>query len=101
MFLGIDGGGSRTTAALFNRDGTFLCEASAGSINYYSNPLSDVRNNLASLVRDVCRGTGIPSFQSVFIGLSGKNNLTGWRERAMLTHGKTAYSASKRIFRAG
>lgn len=73
MFLGIDGGGSRTTAALFDRDGTFLREASAGSLNYYSNPLSDVRDNLAQLVRDVCRGTGIPSFQSVFIGLSALN----------------------------
>ena len=70
MFLGIDGGGSRTTAALFDRDGTFLREACAGSINFYSNPLSDVRDNLASLIRDVCRGTGILSFQSVFIGSS-------------------------------
>ena len=73
MFLGIDGGGSRTTAALFDRDGTFLREASAGSLNYYSNPLSDVRDNLARLVRDVCRGTGISSFHSVFIGLSALN----------------------------
>lgn len=73
MFLGIDGGGSRTTAALFDRDGTFLGEASAGSINFYSNPLSDVRDNLASLVRDVRLGAGVLSFQSVFIGLSALN----------------------------
>ena len=73
MFLGIDGGGSRTTAALFDRDGTFLAEACADSINFYSNPLSVVRDNLASLLRDVRRGTGSLSFQSVFIGLSALN----------------------------
>lgn len=73
MFLGIDGGGSRTTAALFDRDGTFLKEAVTGSLNYYSNPLSDVRDNLASLVRDVRQETGNSPFQSVFIGLSALN----------------------------
>ena len=73
MFLGIDGGGSRTTASLFDRNGTFLCEASAGSINFYSNPLSDVRDNLAALLRDVRNAAGIFSFQSVFIGSSALN----------------------------
>ena len=87
MFLGIDGGGSRTTAALFDRDGTFLREACAGSLNFYSNPLSDVRNNLASLVRDVCRGTGILSFQSVFIGLSALNGRADCETIRRLTDG--------------
>lgn len=87
MFLGIDGGGSRTTAALFDRDGTFLCEAAAGSINFYSNPLSDVRDNLALLVRDVRRVAGISSFQSVFIGLSALNGPADDAQIRRLTDG--------------
>ena len=87
MYLGIDGGGSRTTAVLFDCDGTFLCETAAGSINYYSNPLSDVRDNLASLVRDVHRKTGISSFQSVFIGLSALNGRAEDAQIRRLTSG--------------
>ena len=87
MYLGIDGGGSRTTAALFSGDGTFLCEASAGSINHYSNPLSVVRDNLAQLLREVRRKSGIFQFKSVFIGSSALNGRADEADVCRLTDG--------------
>ena len=36
FYLGVDGGGSKTTAVVFNEKGEFICKSCGESINYYS-----------------------------------------------------------------
>ncbi|MGN0634656.1 MAG: N-acetylglucosamine kinase [Acutalibacteraceae bacterium] len=73
MILGIDGGGSKTTAVLFTRDGQFVHRVQAGSINYYSNPLSKAREQLSQIVEQMMPYTQNGSFESAFIGMSALN----------------------------
>ena len=73
MILGIDGGGTKTTAVLFKKDGTFLAQATAGSINTYSNPLSAARENLQRILDALYARVSFNSIESAFIGSSALN----------------------------
>ena len=48
-FLGIDGGGSKTTAVVFDESGRFIKKAVGESINYYSVGIEKARENMAPL----------------------------------------------------
>lgn len=80
MILGIDGGGSKTTAVLFTRDGRFVHRVQVGSINYYSNPLSKAREELSRIVEQMLPYTQHGSFESAFIGMSALNSAASAQE---------------------
>jgi N-acetylglucosamine kinase-like BadF-type ATPase len=53
IFIGIDGGGTKTTAALCNQHGEVLSLASGDSTNMQSRPWKEVANTLQELLRDL------------------------------------------------
>ena len=68
-FLGIDGGGSKTTAVVFNKKGEFLCKACGESINYYSVGIENARQAM----KDIINSLSIKSFDCAVIGMSALN----------------------------
>lgn len=68
-YLGIDGGGSKTTAAVFDGSGRFIGGAVGESVNYYSVGRDAARENL----QDVVSRLGIGEFECAVIGMSALN----------------------------
>ena len=65
-FLGVDGGGSKTTAAVFDDSGNFICRAVGESINYYSVGLENARKAMADLISRLSQ----KHFECAVIGMS-------------------------------
>ncbi|HWR35504.1 MAG TPA: BadF/BadG/BcrA/BcrD ATPase family protein [Clostridia bacterium] len=80
IFLGIDGGGTKTTATVASGD-TVLGTASAGGCNAARCPTDQARNNLHSAIRDACSAAGVDPAQIEYacIGAAGSSR-TGVRE---------------------
>ncbi|MBQ7547471.1 MAG: hypothetical protein IJT41_10970 [Clostridia bacterium] len=87
MILGIDGGGTKTTAALFETDGTFLSQAEAGSINTHSNALLYARRNLQIIMDSLRADVGKRTIRSAFIGSSALNSVADEDTIRALTSG--------------
>lgn len=69
-YLGIDGGGTRTTAAVINENGNILLKKTGRTINFYSVGMETARKNLAELMCGIEKETGIKQFTGAFIGCS-------------------------------
>ena len=69
-YLGIDGGGSRTTAALADKDGNVILRATGESINFYSVGMENARNNLSDVINKIYTSIGESKFYAAFIGCS-------------------------------
>ncbi len=68
-FLGVDGGGSKTTAVVFNEKGEFICSACGESINYYSVGIDFARLAMKNIIDNL----DIKSFRCAVIGMSALN----------------------------
>lgn len=68
-FLGVDGGGTKTTAVVFNEKGEFICSACGESINYYSVGLEAARLAMKNIIDNL----NIKSFRCAVIGMSALN----------------------------
>ena len=68
-FLGVDGGGSKTTAVVFNEKGEFICSAYGESINYYSVGLETARLTMKGIIDNL----SIKKFRCAVIGMSALN----------------------------
>ncbi len=69
-YLGIDGGGSKTTAAVSDENGNLLFKECGKTINFYSVGMERAGNNLNELIATICSKLGTDCFESVFIGCS-------------------------------
>ena len=69
-YLGIDGGGTRTVAAVSDEKGNILCRAESGSINFYSVGMDIARENLSAVVKKIENELGDIAFSGAFIGCS-------------------------------
>jgi N-acetylglucosamine kinase-like BadF-type ATPase len=69
-FLGIDGGGTKTTAAVCNENGEILCRATGKTLNFYSVGMESCRENLQNLMTEIENSCGVNSFKAVVIGCS-------------------------------
>ncbi len=65
-YLGVDGGGSKTTAVVFNEKGEFISKACGESINYYSVGIENARNAMADIISRLSQ----KSFECAVIGMS-------------------------------
>lgn len=65
-YLGIDGGGSKTTAVIFNENGEFICKACGESINYYSVGLDNARKAMSDIIDRLSQ----KEFECTVIGMS-------------------------------
>lgn len=68
-YLGVDGGGSKTTAVVFNEKGEFICKACGESINYYSVGIENARKAMADIINSLNQ----KSFDCAVIGMSALN----------------------------
>lgn len=68
-FLGIDGGGSKTTAVVFDENGNFICSACGESINYYSVGLENARLAMTEIINSL----SVKEYTCAFIGMSALN----------------------------
>ncbi|MBQ2842296.1 MAG: hypothetical protein IJE72_04620 [Clostridia bacterium] len=69
FYLGIDGGGSKTTAVVFNDKGEFICKACGESINYYSVGIENARKAMTDIMKSLSQN----SFDCAVIGMSALN----------------------------
>ncbi len=69
-YLGIDGGGTKTTAAVCNENGEIICRATGKTLNFYSVCMEACRENLQNLVAEIENTCGVNSFKAVVIGCS-------------------------------
>lgn len=70
FYLGIDGGGTRTTALLCDETLREIARAEGGSVNYRSEGMKNARENLRAVLAELAGKTGVSRFRSVFIGSS-------------------------------
>ena len=56
VYIGIDGGGTKTNAVALDRDGTQLTQATGGGMNYNFIPLDDAVDNLCGVIRRLAAG---------------------------------------------
>lgn len=68
-FLGVDGGGSKTTAVVFDQNGNFICSACGESINYYSVGLE----NAKQAMKEIIDSLSVKEYSCAFIGMSALN----------------------------
>ena len=73
-YLGIDGGGTRTTAAVSDENGNIRFKAVGKSINFYSVGMEKARENLKNVINDIYKNIGEIEFESAFIGCSALDN---------------------------
>lgn len=69
FFLGVDGGGSKTTAVVFSENGEFICKSCGESINYYSVGLENARQAMKNIIQSL----EIKHFDCAVIGMSALN----------------------------
>ena len=73
-YLGIDGGGTKTTAAVSDESGKVLLKSVGKSINFYSVGMEKARENLKNVITDIYKNIGEIEFEGVFIGCSALDN---------------------------
>lgn len=73
-YLGIDGGGTRTVAAVADDNGNILIKKTGKSINFYSVGFPAARKNLAGVIDDIKAQLGDIMFTCAFIGCSALDN---------------------------
>ncbi len=69
FYLGVDGGGSKTTAVVFNENGEFICKSCGESINYYSVGIENARKAMSDIIDSMPQ----KSFDCAVIGMSALN----------------------------
>ncbi len=69
-FLGIDGGGTKTTAAVSDENGNVLLKKVGKTINFYSVGMEKARENLLAVIEEIYKDLGQVTFEAVFVGCS-------------------------------
>lgn len=69
-YLGIDGGGTRTTAAVADESGKIIYKSVGKTINFYSVGMEKARDNLSDIMKDIFEKTGVDNFDGAFVGCS-------------------------------
>lgn len=70
FFLGLDGGGTKTTALVGDENGKTVLQAVGKTVNYCAVGMEQARENMRLLLADIARQSGICRFAGVFIGMS-------------------------------
>ena len=69
-YLGIDGGGTKTVAAVSDESGSIILKKEGKTINFYSVGMDKARENLSSLIKEICAELNSAVFEKAFIGCS-------------------------------
>lgn len=82
-YLGVDGGGTKTTAVVSDENGHVVASAVGGSINYYSNSFETAKSNFEDIIKEL----GIEKYSSVCIGMSALSDRADDRTTAKFVSG--------------
>lgn len=69
-FLGVDGGGSKTTAVVYSSEGKYICSAVGDSINYCSVGLENARQAMSEIINRL----SVNEFDCAVIGSAALNS---------------------------
>ena len=69
-YLGVDGGGTKTTALVCDDALREIVTVTGGSVNYRSEGMARAKENLRAILSEIAERTGIDRFRSAFIGSS-------------------------------
>jgi len=69
LFIGIDGGGTHSTAVAIWPDGRTAAVAYGGGLNFYNDGIETVRLRLESMVNELCKKAGAPA-EKICVGMS-------------------------------
>lgn len=69
-FLGIDGGGTKTTCLVTDEGLNEIYRTVGSSVNFYSEGLQKARANMKSMLLDIEKNTGVSRFDGVCVGSS-------------------------------
>jgi len=69
LLIGIDGGGTHSTAIAATQDGRVIAVAREGGLNFYNIGVEPVRLRLENMVRSLCAQANLP-FDAVCVGMS-------------------------------
>ncbi len=69
-YLGIDGGGTRTTAAVADENSNVIIKAVGKTINFYAVGMENSRKNLTLIIDEIKSKLNVESFEAAFIGCS-------------------------------
>lgn len=69
-YLGIDGGGTLTSAVVADENGRIISRASSETLNFYSVDMAVCRKNLENILTKILVSCGIHSFYATVIGCS-------------------------------
>lgn len=73
-YLGIDGGGTKTTAVVSDENGNILLKATGKTINFYSVGMSVAKENLRFVMNEIYNALGEIELEGAFIGCSALDN---------------------------
>ncbi len=85
LYLGIDGGGVKTTAIVANETGKILAKTVGESIDYKTIGLTTARKNLKSIIKELSVKTGAARFKCACIGSSALTTRATVKETDALT----------------
>jgi glucosamine kinase len=89
FFLGIDGGGTRTTAWVSDEKGNILSRAVAGPSNPLKSGVAAAQREISRVSREACREAKTRSLEAVCLGLAGSDRpqvhrkMLGWLRKAI------------------
>ena len=87
LYLGVDGGGTRTTAVVADEKGNLIAKTVGDSINYYSMGLEVARKNMSDIIDELSLVTGSKHFEGAFVGMSALNDKAQEEELVAFTSG--------------
>lgn len=73
-YFGVDGGGTKTTAAVSDEKGNIVYKAVGKTINFYSVGMKKATENLSEIMGDIYNQLGNIVFENAFIGCSALDN---------------------------
>ena len=86
LFIGIDGGGTHSTAIAATTDGQVVAIAREGGLNYHNIGVEPVRQRLENMVSTLCREAEAP-FEAVCVGMSALDAQADETTLALFTGG--------------
>jgi N-acetylglucosamine kinase-like BadF-type ATPase len=82
LWIGVDGGGTRTTAIAAREDGTVVALARSGGLNYNNIGMDKARENLRGAVAELLAACGAEAYETLCVGLSALDREADAAERA-------------------
>lgn len=74
-YIGVDGGGTKLLAVLFDEDFNLISNSKSGSVNPGFTAAEDIKNNFNECIDDLLYGIEIQFIEHIFISMPGPGNL--------------------------